>query len=73
MNELGQKQEAPGTSWENISQVSPLSHPLSPHPAPTHYEQVPVVVPTPIRMTPMPEQMIEHELPPELTAQGWRR
>lgn len=72
MNELGNKQEMPGTSWESISQVSPLSHPMANHPPP-HYEQVPVLVPTPIRMTPMPEQMIEHDLPPELASQGWRR
>jgi len=91
MNEISNKQEVvAGTSWENISQVSPLapmsssiaSHPLSPLPNHTslapmpstpHYDQVPVVVPTPIRMAPLPEQIIEHDMPPELTSQGWRK
>lgn len=98
MNEVSGKQDIPSTStWESISQVSPLvhhslTHPLPPqhtHPGP-HYESVPVVVPTPIRMTPMPDPnlpppqplpggpvglgtLMEHDLPPELLQQGWRK
>lgn len=99
MNEVSGKQDIPSTStWESISQVSPLvhhslSHTLPPqhgHPA-THYETVPVVVPTPIRMAPIPDPnalppqqphppgpvgmggFMEHDLPPELLQQGWRK
>lgn len=63
MNDLGSKHQVAGTSWDvpTIPQSTPI------------YEQVPVVVPTPIRMAPMPEQMVEHDLPPEFVAQGWKR
>ncbi|KAL0274131.1 UNVERIFIED_CONTAM: hypothetical protein PYX00_006629 [Menopon gallinae] len=99
MNEVSGKQDIPSTSnWESISQVSPLvhhglSHPIPQHSHPSaHYESVPLVVPTPIRMTPMPDQnalsaaqphpgsvlgisgtYMEHDLPPELLQQGWRK
>lgn len=100
MNEVSGKQDIPSTStWESISQVSPLvhhplSHTLPPqhgHPAAPHYESVPVVVPTPIRMAPIPDPnalppqqphppgpvgmggFMEHDLPPELLQQGWRK
>lgn len=100
MNEVGGKQEIASSSWESISQVSPLvgiHHALS-HQIPTqhshpvaHYDSVPVVVPTPIRMTPLGDQnslppsqphpanavghsgFMEHDLPPELLQQGWRK
>lgn len=98
MNEVSGKQDIPSTSnWESISQVSPLvhhglSHPIPQHSHPSaHYESVPLVVPTPIRMTPIPDQnalsaaqphpgsvlgisgYMEHDLPPELLQQGWRK
>lgn len=99
MNEVSGKQEIASTSsWESISQVSPLVHHGMSHQLPsqhnhpaTHFESVPVVVPTPIRMTPLTDQnalaptqphppgsvglpgFMEHDLPPELLQQGWRK
>ncbi|XP_063236238.1 mRNA (2'-O-methyladenosine-N(6)-)-methyltransferase isoform X2 [Bacillus rossius redtenbacheri] len=90
MNEVSGKQDlASSSTWDSIVQGTPIQH--------QHHETVPVLVPTPIKITPpvaldsslahplpspqMPQTphgvpasvYMEHDLPPELLQQGWRK